>query len=239
MACAKALDDECTTAFAPLLSEAYAQALHQCFATDPCDEGLAPETLCKAQQLDTATPTAAQSALAEDFCRGCAGGPSTIDHGLWCAGHVLGPGSTGPMLSTTILELSDSAAARVYAADCIGKGVQAYPTDYNNCENGFENCVGDLYPSDPGGVLGRPLGRGVTRADARVAATSDGGNRARLRECSGDIAIADVALRVAAAARDVAPVGPDGDDDVGAGQAFDGLGSHDVPSVHGPERIRW
>ncbi|HLK38843.1 MAG TPA: hypothetical protein VKU41_18910 [Polyangiaceae bacterium] len=147
--CAAAYDNLCATAIAPNVSAAFAQAVHACGATDPCQERLAPETSCTEPVLNAATPTAAQRTLAEDVCHGCDGVPSTVDHGLWCAGHSLPPGSTGRTLSTVLLSLSDAAAAQTYAANCIGKAVQAYPTDWLNCENEFENCVARQGPSRP------------------------------------------------------------------------------------------
>jgi hypothetical protein len=147
--CAAAYDSLCATEIAPNVSAALAQAVHACGATELCRDRLAPETSCTEPVLNAVTPTAAQQTLAEDLCHACDGVPSIVDHGLWCAGHAVPPGSTGRTLSTVLLSLSDAAAARAYAADCIGKAVQAQPTDWLNCENEFENCVVRQGPQRP------------------------------------------------------------------------------------------
>jgi hypothetical protein len=153
-ACAQAIASECPGTLAPLVSEAYAQAAHQCEATDRCSDKLSPDTACMVPKLNAAPPTPAQRTLAEDFCQACARAPSTLDRGLWCLGHALLPGSTGRMLSTSLLELSDQNAAQVYSAGCIAMGTQAYPNDYNNCENVFLNCVAHTFPPDPAACAG-------------------------------------------------------------------------------------
>jgi hypothetical protein len=147
--CAAAYDGLCATEIAPRVSAAYAQAVHACGATDPCSDRLSPETSCTEPVLNAFAPTAAQRTLADDLCHACDGVASIVDHGLWCAGHTVLPGSTGRTLSTVLLALSDKAAAQAYAADCIGTAVQAYPADWLNCENEFENCVARQGPARP------------------------------------------------------------------------------------------
>lgn len=115
-----------------------------------------PETSCLIPKLNAAAPTPAQRTLAEDFCQACARVPSTIDNGLWCVGQILAPGSTGRMLSTSLLELSDPQAAKVYAAGCIGEATQAFPKDYLNCENTFLNCLVATYSSGPASCASDP-----------------------------------------------------------------------------------
>jgi hypothetical protein len=147
--CSAAYDDACPGTLAPSLSTTYQEAWHACVASASCRDALAPETSCMVSHMNVATPTAAQQALADDFCHACAGVASTLDNGLWCTGYALAPGSTGRMLSTTLLELSDAMTAKVYAADCIARAVKAYPSDYWNCDSEFENCVVEQYPGAP------------------------------------------------------------------------------------------
>jgi hypothetical protein len=154
--CTQAYDAVCAGAVAPALSAAYAAAFHHCVMTSSsCSDG-SGETSCMVPLLNAATPTPAQRTLADDFCEAFAGVPSVLDNGLWCMGHALPPGSTGRMLSVTLLKLSDAYAAKVYAAGCIQRAVAAYPTDYLNCDSTFENCVAAQYPEDPAACTGDP-----------------------------------------------------------------------------------
>jgi len=154
--CTQAYDITCASTVAPAESAAYAAAFHHCvMIASSCSDG-SGETSCMVPLINAATPTPAQRTLADDFCQACARGPSILDNGLWCAGHELMPGSTGPMLSTAILRLSDAYAAKVYAAGCIQQAVAAYPTDYLNCDGTFENCVAAQYPADPAACSADP-----------------------------------------------------------------------------------
>jgi hypothetical protein len=153
--CAQAFDSACIGTWAPAESDAYADAFHHCVTTGTCSDA-SGESSCMVPLVNDASPTAAQRTLANDFCQACAGVLTILDNGLWCMGHALLPGSTGPMLSTTILGLSDAYAAKVYAAGCIQQAVAAYPTDYLNCDNTFENCVAAQYPADPAACSADP-----------------------------------------------------------------------------------
>jgi hypothetical protein len=145
-ACAQAIDAECTAVVAPAFSTAYAQALHSCASKVACVDALDPSSSCMAPLVRAAAPTGAQMTLASAFCQACAKAPATTDGGLSCVGHVLSPGSTGRMLPTSLLSLSDAYAEKVYSAGCIQQGVQQYPNDYDNCESVFLNCVSDTLP---------------------------------------------------------------------------------------------
>jgi hypothetical protein len=153
-ACEQAFAAACAATWAPLFSEPFAQALHQCAATAACVDQADPSTACMAPKVRAATPTAAQQALADTFCQACAQGPSTHDGGLSCVGHVLSAGSTGRMLSTSLLEMSDSFAATIQASNCIASAAQKYPGSYDNCESEFLNCVVAQYPPMPASCSG-------------------------------------------------------------------------------------
>ncbi len=155
-ACIVSVTADCPTTLAPVFSAAFGQALHECAAQSTCLDVLDPSSSCMADKVRSATPTAAQQTLADDFCPACAQSPSTLQGGLSCVGHVLSPGSTGTMLSTSLLELSDAYIEKVYAAGCIGMAVNQYPSDYDNCESVFLNCVSDQFPSDPSACMRDP-----------------------------------------------------------------------------------
>jgi hypothetical protein len=154
--CTQAYDSTCVGALAPGESAAFAAAFHHCvMIASSCSDGTG-ETSCMVPLINAATPTPAQRTLADDFCQACARAPSVVDSGLFCMGEVTPPGSTGRTLSTAILRLSDAYAAKVYAAGCIQQAVAAYPTDYLNCDNTFENCVAAQYPPDPAACSADP-----------------------------------------------------------------------------------
>lgn len=148
-ACAQAVVATCETTIAPGFSEAFATALHARAPTVACVDGLDPSTACMAPKPRAAAPTGAQKALADAFCPACANAPATTEGGLGCVGHVLPAGSTGRMLSTTLLELSDAMIEKVFAAGCIAPAAKMFPADYDNCENVFLNCVVGQFPPFP------------------------------------------------------------------------------------------
>ena len=148
VACANAVTAQCTSRIAPAFSAAYAQALHQCAPNIACSGfELQPSDLCMTPLIYAAAPTSAQMTLANKMCQACARAPATTEGGLNCTGHVPGQGSGGRALRTSLLSLSDSYVGRVDGAHCVETAVQQYPTDYDNCENVFLNCLNQELPS--------------------------------------------------------------------------------------------
>jgi hypothetical protein len=149
--CASAVAAECATVFAPLRSAAYARALHGCAPTLLCqDKGaLSPEQPCISVALRQSAPTAAQWSLATAVCSACAQSAPTLEGGVNCTGHVQSLASTGRLLSSSILQLSDSFAEQIFNSHCTSNAALQFPGDYDNCENSFLNCVADDHPPDP------------------------------------------------------------------------------------------
>jgi hypothetical protein len=145
--CRSDLAGQCPSSFDSHYGTAFKAALQACVASVSCTGLDAANDPCLYTKVVAGPVTATQFTVATDFCAACAqDARTTTANGISCVGHVIQlPQGYGRVMGVEVMSLSDTAAGQAEA--CIGPAQAAYPSDYNNCENSFLNCVAGMIQS--------------------------------------------------------------------------------------------